>query len=653
MSEPSGTIESVYEFGQFRLSPSEHLLLRDERPVALPPKVFDTLVVLVENAGRLIEKDELLEKIWADTFVEEATLARNVSLLRKVLQTDDGRRFIETVPKRGYRFVEPVRRAASAAETHEKENNAAVRTEETAAEPPEILSDKQASKPPASAASRPRRPILWFLLIAVGVGGLVMSLSFWRADESQTSQLSGIKSIAVLPFKPIRMQERDESLELGMADALITRLGRFRQIVVRPTNTVAKYLDAAPPTPDPVAAARELKVEAILDGSIQRQGERMRVTARLLEAENGLTLWSDTFDTNFTDIFAVQDSISEQIVQSLHLEMSADSDGVKSSRRETADAEAYGLYLKGRFFWNKRTEADFKKAIEFFEQAIAKDPNYALAYVGIADSYLNGGYRAELPTAEIMARAKNAALKALEIDDSLAEAHASLAFVKLIYEWNFHEAGEGLRHSLRLNPNYATAHQLYSEYLSVSGRHDEAIAAAGRAQELDPTSLIISRDAGRAYYFARQPDRAIEQYRQTLEMNDNFSPAVFALGLAYLQKDLTREAVAELERADRLLHGRAFTKAALAYAYARDGRRADAEKILAEFSQAPPHKPVPAFDAALVHTALGQTDEAFRFLQKACEERFYRMIYLKSDPLFDPLRADPRFDSLLGCVGLP
>jgi TolB-like protein/DNA-binding winged helix-turn-helix (wHTH) protein/tetratricopeptide (TPR) repeat protein len=647
MQETNETIETVYEFGQFRLSPAEHLLLRDEQPVPLPPKVFDTLVALVESGGRLIEKDELLQKIWADTFVEEGTLARNISLLRKTLGEagTDGQKYIETVPKRGYRFVEPVRKVKAVEETAETPEISA--TENLIEKSPENpVVEKRTAEP--KTPDKTRRTLLWLLLVFGIVGALFTSLSFWNSPPQQIKkqQLSRIKSIAVLPFKPIG--NGDESLELGMADALITRLSNVREIVVRPTATIAKYQETAA---DAAQIGRDLQVEAVLVGSIQRAGDRVRVTAQLVNASDGSPLWADTFDARFTDIFAVQDSISAQVASALAAQLSGD-ERARLSKRPTGNSEAYALYLKGHFLLNKRTAADRRKAIEYFEQAIALDPNFAEAHAGLADCYVLGGSGTGEPVGEVMTKAKQSATRALEIDSALAEARVALGAVKLIYDWDFEAAEIEFDRALESNPNLATAHRWRAEYLFVRERREEAIAAMKKAHELDPTSLILSRDVGRAFYLARQPDRAIEQYRRTLEMDADFHPAIFYLGLAYEQKGMFAEAVAELEKADRLAGGRALTKATLAFVYAKSGRAEEARKTLAELeNQSPPNK-APSFDLAIIHAGLGETDKAFDALEKAFAERSYRLIYLKSDPIFDSLRGDSRFQNLLRRIGL-
>ena len=342
---------------------------------------------------------------------------------------------------------------------------------------------------------------------------------------------------------------------------------------------------------------------------------------------------------------------SAKLVRSLSLQLTG-TEQKYLAKRWTENAEAYRLYVTGRYLWNQRDESDRRKAIEYFNEAIAVDPNYALAYTGLADCYLLGGRNTNASSAELMAKARDAAAKALNIDPTLAEAHASLTLISLVYDWDFQAAAEGFRHAIELNPNYAVAHHWYSEYLVVTERTDEAILEIKQAKELDPSSLIIERDLGRTHYFSDRPDEAIEIYLDILGRNPDFFPAVYYLGLAYWQKGMLNEAVNTVETADRLARGSSLTKSLLVHVYAKSGQRERSEEVFAQLLERSQKTRVPAFDLAAAYSGLGRYDEAFAELQRSCEERSYRLIYFKVDPLFDGLRSDPRYDSILRCVGV-
>nr|MBA2703849.1 tetratricopeptide repeat protein [Blastocatellia bacterium] len=435
----------------------------------------------------------------------------------------------------------------------------------------------------------------------------------------------------------------------GISDALINRLGNIRQVVVRPTNAVRKYTD---PGQDPMVIGRELGVDTVLDGNIQRAGERVRVTAQLINVRNNAPLWSETFDEKFTDIFTVQDTISERVVQALTLTLTGEEKKLLT-KRPTSNTEAYQAYLKGRYFWNKRTEEGYKRAIEYFEESIEKDPRYAQAYAGLADSYalLGSMGNAVLPRSEAMPRAKLAAEKALLIDETLAEAHASLAFVLMHFEWDWPGAEREFKRAIELNPSYATAHHWYAYYLLARGRTDESLAEIKRAQEIDPLSLIINTDVGEMYFFARQYDRAIEQCQKTRELDPDFDLAVRLLGWTYLQKGMHEKAIAELQRAVSLSQGRRDSTALLGYAYGVVGKREEAKEVLSELKEIGKRSYVGPFEIALIYTGLNEKDQAFAWLEKAYDERSGSLILLNADPALDGLRSDRRFADLVRRVG--
>jgi tetratricopeptide (TPR) repeat protein len=430
---------------------------------------------------------------------------------------------------------------------------------------------------------------------------------------------------------------------------LITRLGRTKLLLVRSTGAVQKY---TVPGLDPVAAGRDLQVDSVLEGSIQTAGDRLRTTVRLLRVSDGSTLWAGTFDERLTDIFSVQDQVSQRLAAALALELT-EAQRSLLTRRDTSDSEAYQLYLRGRFFWNKRSRDGFERGVAYFRQAVEKDPAYARAYSGLADSYIGMTYYHYASPQAAMPRARAAALKALEIDDSLAEAHASLAHVKTNYEWDWAEAERLWRKAIALEPEYATAHQWYgAHYLMPMGRLEEAIAETRRAQQLDPLSAVFNAFVGASLYFARRYDEAIEECRKAVDLHPDFGVAHWYLGRAYLQQGRLPEALAELQKAVTLSGGSPLMKGTLGVGYALAGDRAAAEATLDELKKLRAESYASALDLADIHVALGDRERAFRWLDQAAAERAFHLIYLKVWPELDPLRPDPRFKALILRLGL-
>ncbi|HEU0048518.1 MAG TPA: winged helix-turn-helix domain-containing protein [Nitrososphaera sp.] len=593
MSKPT---RPRYEFGPFLLDATEQLLLRDGRPIALKPKLFDLLLILVENSGHVLDKNRLMSEVWPDTFVEESSLTVGIFALRKAL--GDGRHnhsYIETVPRRGYRFVANVTEAS----------NGGV--------------DSVAAKRARLSSNGEER---------------------FEAD-------AGVRSLAVLPFKYIGAEAGDEYLGLGLADALITKLTNLRQIRVRPTSAVREYTRAR----DITVAGRELKVDALLDGSIQRARKRIRVTAQLVDGRDGATLWAENFDEKLADIFSLEDSLSDQVVRALSLKLTGE-ERKHLVKRHTESTEAFHAYLKGRYFWNKRTAEGFKKGIEYCEHAIALDPTYALAYAGLADCYqLLSAFKFR-PPRELIPKAKAALLKALQLDDTLAEAHTSLAHL-LRREWNWSVAEKEFKRAIELNPNYATAHHWYSTYLIMMARFDEALAEIKMAHELDPLSLAVNRSGGILFYLTRQYDRAIEQLLETVELEPNFGYTHFVLGLVYAAKGMYDEAIKQYRKTHQTLSGKGLEPTAcLGYIYALSGRRGEAQKVLDQLRGLSDQGYELHYHTALIYLALGDKDQAFAWLEQAYNERDEELGLLKVDPMLDSLRADPRFVSLLERVGL-
>src|SRR5712692_3422454 len=479
----------LFEFDQFRLDDAERLLVVNGRPVQLTPKALDTLVTLVRNSGHVVGKEELIAEVWPDTFVDDNTLAQNISLLRRVLgQNSDGQGYIETVPKRGYRFVAGVRDVVI--EMHSRVH--AVIEEREADAPGEL---QNAALVNQIGLQRGFRGILADKRKAMALAGVIAVLGVAIAVAAtlrltrSSSLSSGPRTIAILPFRNLKGDAESEFLSLSLADAITGRLGHINQIVARPSSYVDKYRNKEI---DPRQAAKELKVDALVTGSFVKEGDDLRITAELVDIRNDQVLWRDTFDLKYEKLLTVQDRVANNVVQGLRMRLTtAESELLR--RGAPQNRLAYEAYLKGRYFWNQRTASDIQKALGYFRQATEIDPSYAQAYTGLADCYslLSEYAYSPIYPKEGMPAAKAAVLKALELDDTLAEAHNSLAYILANYEWDYEEAEREFKRSIELNPNYAAAHQWYGEHLIAMGRLEEAGTELKRAQELDPLSLII------------------------------------------------------------------------------------------------------------------------------------------------------------------
>ena len=632
MNEPK---TSIYEFGDFRVDATKRLLMsRNGEAIPLTPKVFDTLLYLVEHQGLVLDKNELMQAIWPHTVVEENNLNQSISALRRVLGERSGEnRYIATVPSHGYVFVADVKKGAASDPIAEPESNAVARSDQ-------------------SSSSR-KRSLPLLLLAGLGIVGLVIGIYYLSPGQTTSVSTSPagstaidsslrVRSIAVLPFKPLVADPQDESLGMGMADTLIVRLSNLRGVTVRPISAVRKF---GALEQDAGAAGHELDVESVLDGQFQKSGDRIRVTSRLTNASDGKQLWADQFDEKFADLFTLQDLISEKIVSALALKLT-DEEQRTLTKRYTENLDAYQDYINGRFYWENRTPEGLNKAIEYFGKAIKKDPNYALAHAGLADSYALLGVL-HLPPKEAFPKAKEATLNALRIDDSLAEAHTALGHIKVQYEYDWAGGEKEYRRAIDLNPNYANAHHFYALYLTAMGRFDEGIAEIKRAQELEPSSLFIHANAGAILYHARRYDEAISQLKRVLELNPNFDHARSILGCVYLQKGMDDEAIGEFEkrRTATIAHDD------LGQAYGLSGRRSEALKEIAKLKESSKHRYVAPYSLVLIYNSLGDKDNALEWLAKAYEDRSTLLIWIRVEPRLDNLRSDPRFKAVLKRMG--
>ena len=609
-----------YEFGRFRLNTAERVLLREGELVSLTPKVFDILLTLVQNCGQVVSKDDLMKRVWPDTFVEEGNLTQNISLLRKALgETPGGVQFIETVPRRGYRFV---------AETSPAGNHVPkVSAEIPAVEIPSAVV--------AAPESRSRRTPAFVLAAGLVIAGIIGVMYF----TSKAGNTSAIGSIAVLPFVDESSDPDAAYINDKIAESLINSLSKLPQLRVVPRSVVAGYKGKEI---DPRKIGEELNVRAVVTGRLRRHGDIITIQADLIDLQNVAQLWGQRYDHKVSDALLVQDDISRDIFENLRLKLNVE---------EKKQLEAYGLYLKGRNAWNKRTGDALLQAIEFFNKAIEIDPNYGAAYAGLADCYNMLVVYGRLQPKEGFPKAKEAAAKALEIDESSAEAHSSMAFIKFRWDWDRTATEREFQTAIKLKPAYAPAHQWYSSYLVAVERFDEAIAQAKRTEELEPLSFVASSHLGWIYYLSGRNDEAIEQCRKILELDPSSFPARRYLGLAYEAKGMYPEAIAEFQTGVKL-SGSPLMLALLGHAYAVAGKRAEAQKVLDELQQLQEQRYVSPYTVAAIYAGLNDHEQAFKWLDKAVEERDIWLMNLKVDPVFAKLRSERKFTDTLARIRL-
>lgn len=573
----------MIRFGVFEFNPEASELRKRGLKINLLGQPVRILAMLIERPGELVTREEIQRALWpADTFVNfEHSLNAAMKRLRRALgDSPDNPRFVETLPRRGYRFIAPVDRT-------------------------------------------------------VPVGA-----------ESRSS--GAIDSVAVLPFENGSRDPEAEYLSDGITESIINSLSRLSSIRVMARSTVFRYKDREL---DPRSAGRELKVQAVLTGRVLLRGEALLIGAELVEVRNGWQLWGEQFNRKLSEIFTVEEEISRDISEKLRVHLTGE-DRSRLAKRYTHNPHAYSDYLRGRYCWNKMTAEGLRESVIFFEQALKKDPDYALAYAGLADSYVLFAFFPLAPPAEMMPRAKQAALKALALDDTLAEAHAALASVKKFHDWDWRSAEASCRRALALNPNYANGHRLYASLLSAQGRTTEALREILLAQELDPLSLVIGMEAAWHCYMGRDYDGAIEHATSTLAMEPAFASAQHILGIAYEQKGRFDAAIAALENAVSGAKGNPGTLGSLGHALAAAGRTAESETLLRQLESIRSQTYIPPYSPALINAGLKRTDAALDCLEDCVRQHDPYLVWLKSDPRFDLLHGDSRLENLLSRVGL-
>jgi len=666
----------IYEFEAFRLDAVHLMLYQHDEEIPLVPKAVETLLVLVEKRGEILSKNELMETIWTDSIVEESNLAQYLHILRKTLgKTKDGKPFIETFRRRGYRFNGEVSVADFSAEIKQENTNqnfvphpaltngGAIREttsgkvvaladwrhapEVDEKSPQKVLPTAQLEEFPSESEtqnaelstgeikSRKRGfavGLILLLLASIGV-------SYWFFPNRPSN--AAIESIAVLPFWNDSVET--EYLSNGMTETLISSLSQLPNLNVKAQSAVFRYKGK---DMDAQTIGKELNVQTILTGRVASHGDDLTLSLSFEDVETGNQIWGKQYNRQLSGIIALQTEIARDVSANLKTKLSG-ADEQRVAKTYTENVEAYQFYLKGRFHWNKRTPTDLQKSIENFERAIALDPNFALAFTGLADAYsllANAGS----PAREIMPKAREAALNALLLDDNLAEAHTALGQILIYYDYDYAGAEREHKRAIELNPNYATAHQWYSELLTALGRHEEALAEMRRALEIDPLSLIINRQYGVSLLFARKYDEAIGQLKKTLELDANFAVAHSSISLAYRLKGDYDEAVEEFAKYQELI-GEQQSAALIRESFTRNGWQGFLRAMVGE------HRPanLTPYHAAAFYAALDEKDKAFAELSRAYQNREPVLGLIKVDPRFDSLRDDSRFADLLRRVGLP
>ena len=610
-----------YEFGPFRIDVLKRRLVRDGEVIRLTPKAFELLLVLVEESGRTIEKDELLDRIWPGTAVEENNLNQNITALRKSLgDSRQQSQYIATIPGIGYRFVAEVRKV-----------------EDELAQPGEVQ---------PQVGARPSRAFRYALLIVVPLLLAALAYALYRREAPRPA----MSSIMVLPLENISGNAEEEYFADGMTDALIGDLARISGLHVISRTSSMHYKGTRKSLPE---IAREINVDAIVEGTVQRSGDRVVVRTQLIHAPTDRHLWVGDYVRDVHDVLDLQSEIARTVAQEVRIQMTPDEQARLASRRPVRP-KAYDDYLQGRYlYWNKRTEENLNRAITLFQSAIKEDESYAPAYVGLADCYnaLGAVQVASMPPLDARRQAEEAATKAVQLDSGLAEAYSALGYVKH-FNWEWTAAENHFKHAIELNPNYANAHNFYANYLMSRGRIDESIAASNRARELDPFSLSISAQRGFLFENARRYDEAIEQLRNVIAMDSSHYQALWILGHTYAANKQFDEAVAAAEKAVAVSERTPGALGMLGLAYGLAGRKAEATKILNELLELNKTRYVTPAAFVNVYIGLGDKEQAFVWLEKAYQERSNYVAFLKVFPLLDPLRSDRRFNDLIQRVGL-
>lgn len=648
-------LKPIYEFGEFQLNVEEKQLRRlNGEIVPLSPKAFELLVCLVENHGHLLTKNEILDKVWADAFVEEGNLKLNIHALRQILPKE----FIETVPKHGYRFAGEVKNLN---QINFQQNISAqnISVQQTAVpmvvdgqsvinQQTIVLTEEAAKTVAASLNKQVRKQTFIYSAFALIFFGLIgfSAYYFRKTPETETPRVKTIfefpsRSVAVLPFRNLTKDKQDEFLSIGLADSLITKLGSVNRISVRPTSAVLPFGENI----SSQTVSEKLQVEVVLEGTIQRNGKRLKISAQLVQMPNNRILWANGFEENESDLLKMQELISEQIVKSLEVNLDQEERSLLA-RNETASYEAYQFYLKGRFHWHKRTREDLAKSIEFLQKSIQTDAGFALAHAALAEAFQLYAEYGGMTAAEAFEKSRQAALKTLELNPHSAEAHNSLAYTLAFYDWNWAEAERKFQKALELNPNYPTARQWYAEYFIVFGKFAEAESEMLQAQQLDPTSQIVAGDLASLFYMSRQFDKCLDHTANALRQDEKSAYANAFRWLCFEAKNDIPNAFEALQKGDAFLYPEEIIKGQQT-AFEKNGWQGVWKYKEEFFDKLPPNQFFNNYTRAFTALRAGNVEKTFEHLEKSYQNRERWFVNLKHDPQFESLRKDARFAVLV------
>ncbi len=637
-------------FGLFEADLQERELRKQGRRIKLQTQPFQILEVLLARPGEIVSREELCKRLWpGDTFVDfDHSLNTAIRRLREVLaDSPDNPIFIETLQRQGYRFIAPVVDGLPAPILRPRIPAMEVGIgSSTQVGSVELARERVAIEPETY-----RKPLGGFYFGLVGlVAGVLLTVTAtyiaYRVKlQPSQAEAEQVRSLAVLPLENLSVEPDQEYLADGMTDELIASLAKVRSLRVVPRSTSMAYKGTHKPLSE---IAHELNVDAVVEGTVMRSGSRIRITTELVQIASDRALWAETHESNLDDVLSLQQRVAGAIVSNIQVQLTPEERQNLKAYQPSAP-EAYEHYLRGRYYWNKRSEEGLTRAIAYFEQATREDPNYALAYAGLADCYgiIGAAIVGTVPANEVAPKAEAAAKRALELDPSLAEAQNALATMMLNYKWDWPGAENGFRKTLELDPTYATAHQRYSLYLIAMGRTQESMSEIQEALKIDPLSVSMNFSEGWRLYMGRKYDEAIQQLRTTIDMDKSFALPHLVLGQAYAEKGQFAEAVAELEKAAQLSKNSAPAVAALARVYAISGRAPEARARLEQLKRQAESQYVSPFYLAQVHAALAEPEVAMDYLEKAFQDRSNSMIFLRVDPEFDTLRANPRFQKIL------
>jgi TolB-like protein/DNA-binding winged helix-turn-helix (wHTH) protein/Tfp pilus assembly protein PilF len=637
---------SLYRFGEFSLDPQGRVLRRGAEAVPLTRKAFDALLLLIQSAGKTVTKDELMEAVWPGSFVEESNLTQTIFMVRKALDETADRRYILTVQSQGYRFVVPVTETSGDSETQSPvlPRTATART----ATVPSATDDREIQLQWHLRSLRGWRSAVIALAAVAFVLIAGLTIWLWRTRKGP-SEPTGRIMLAVLPFQNLTGDAAQEYVSDGLTEEMITQLGNLnpQRMGVIARTSVMHYKDTRTPLDQ---IGRELHVQYVLEGSVRRDSERVRITAQLIQVRDQTHIWARQYDRELNDLLPLEGEVAQEIAQEIQLTFDSRKESGSQSAVRPQSFEAYDLYLKGLYFFNKRTPADLREAVQYFEQAIAKDPSYARAYAGLAKGYAILSAYSNQSGADFMPKARAAALKALELDESSSEAHTALALVVQNYDWDWQTAEKEFRRAIELNPNDATAHHWYAEHLMWRGRFDEALEQSERASQLDPLSLIIAADNGAILYFSRRYDAAIEKWRSVEDMDPDFLRAHLIQG-AYVEKGMFAAALADNDKLRPTISDAAYWSWQ-AYILGRAGQMTEARQAIHKLQEIDKTAPVDPTAMAHAFAGMGDREQSLAWLEKAYSQRSNALTSLKVDPAYDLLRGDARFRDLLLRVGL-